>query len=173
MLRRNAVIRKDILGNEIRSECIGCGIVSGDITLPGGIIYDGRSIILGADPEIPISGFLVITCKRHIQSFMELSADERLEIGDTIVLAEKAIKDLNIAKTVTLVQEERSRHFHIWIFPEQDWMKEKIGLGLMHMRDINTYTRENATKEDIEKVISTAMKIKTYIGEKGTSWLDR
>ena len=107
--------RKDILGNEISTNCIGCSIVKGEIELPGGILYDGKSIILAADPEIPIPGFLIITSKRHIQSFSELSEDERTEIGNTIAWAEKAIKELNISETVTLVQEDRSKHFHIWI----------------------------------------------------------
>ena len=83
--------RKDILGNEIKSECVGCAIVRGEVELPGGIIYDGESIILAADPEI----------------------------GNTIAIAERAIKDLKIAETVTLVQEECSKHFHIWIFPNR------------------------------------------------------
>ncbi len=29
--------RKDILGNEIKSECVGCAIVRGEVKLPGGI----------------------------------------------------------------------------------------------------------------------------------------
>ena len=156
--------RKDILGNEIKSDCVGCGIVRGELSLPGGVIYDGESIILAADTEITIPGFLIITSKRHIQSFTELSKEERGEIGDTIVLAEKAIKDLKLAESVTIVQEERSKHFHIWIFPNQVWMKEKYGYGLQYLRDINAFARENATDEDIEKVINTVQAIKKYMG---------
>ena len=156
--------RKDILGNDIKSECVGCAIVRGEVNLPGGIIYDGESIILAADPEIPIPGFLIITSKRHIQSFAELSSEERTEIGDIIALAERAIKDLKIAETVTLVQEERSKHFHVWIFPNQEWMLEKYGYGLQYLRDINAYARQNASDEIVEKVIKTVEEIKRYIG---------
>ena len=155
--------RKDILGNEIKSECVGCAIVRGEVKLPGGIIYDGESIILAADPEIPIPGFLIITSKRHIQSFAELTADERTEIGNTIAIAERAIKDLKIAETVTLVQEERSKHFHIWIFPNQEWMQEKFGYGLQYLREINAYARENASDEDVIRVIKVAEEIKEYM----------
>lgn len=155
--------RKDILGNEIKSECVGCAIVRGEVKLPGGIIYDGESIILAADPEIPIPGFLIITSKRHIQSFAELTVDERAEIGNTIAIAERAIKDLKIAETVTLVQEERSKHFHIWIFPDQEWMQEKFGYGLQYLRVINAYARENASDEDVIRVIKVAEEIKEYM----------
>ena len=157
--------RKDILGNEIKNECVGCAVANGEINLPGGIIYDGKSIILAADPEIPIPGFLIITSKRHIQSFLELSAEERAEIGNVIVFAEKAIKDLNIADTVTLVQEEQSKHFHIWIFPNQKWMQEKYGYGLQYLREINSYARQNASAEDIDKVIKTVEEIKAYLSK--------
>ena len=155
--------RKDILGNEIKSECVGCAIVRGEVKLPGGIIYDGESIILAADPEIPIPGFLIIKSKRHIQSFAELTVDERAEIGNTIAIAERAIKDLKIAETVTLVQEERSKHFHIWIFPNQEWMLEKFGYGLQYLREINAYARENASDEDVIRVIKVAEEIKEYM----------
>ena len=155
--------RKDILGNEIKSECVGCAIARGEVNLPGGIIYDGESIILATDPEIPIPGFLIITSKRHIQSFAELTADERTEIGNTIAIAERAIKDLKIAETVTLVQDERSKHFHIWIFPNQKWMQEKFGYGLQYLRDINAFAKENASDSDIENVIKTVEEIKAYM----------
>ena len=158
--------RKDILGNEIKSECVGCAIVRGEVKLPGGIIYDGESIILAADPEIPIPGFLIITSKRHIQSFTELFDEERMEIVNTIALAEKAIKDLHIAETVTVVQEERSKHFHIWIFPNQEWMLEKFGYGLQYLRDINAFAKDNASDADIENVIRIATDIKRYLGSR-------
>ena len=161
--------RKDILGNEINTECIGCSIARGEVNLPGGMLYDGKAIILAAEPEIPIPGFLIITSKRHIQSFSELLEEERIEIGNTIAWAEKAIKKLNIAETVTLVQEERSKHFHIWLFPNQEWMKEKFGLGLQYMREINSYAREHATLADTEIVIKTVEKIREYMRSKGIS----
>ena len=111
------------------AECIGCDIVSGKVNIPGGIIHSGRSVILAADPHIPIPGFLVITAKRHIQSFAELTKEERSEIGDILSCAEKALKELDIADEITLVQEERSRHFHIWIFPVHPWIREQTAGG--------------------------------------------
>ena len=57
----------DFLGNEWKYECIGCAISSGEIKIPGGIIYEGKYTILGADPEIPIPGFLIVNVKRHMQ----------------------------------------------------------------------------------------------------------
>ena len=162
----NTTTRKDILGNEINCDCIGCAITKGDLQLPGGVIYNGESIILGADPEIPIPGFLVITSKRHINSFSELSRQERTEIGDVIANAEMAIKGLGISTEITLVQEERSEHFHIWIFPTYDWMTEKFGKGISKLRDICSYARENANDADRLAVIETAGQIREYLAGK-------
>ena len=101
--------------------------------------------------------------KRYIQSFAELTAGERTEIGNTIAIAERAIKELKIAETVTLVQKECSKHFHIWIFPNQEWMLDKFGYGLQYMRDINAFAKDNASDADIENVIRTVKEIKNYI----------
>ena len=69
--------------------CIGCDIVNGKVNIPGGIIHSGRSVVLAADPQIPIPGFLIITAKRHFQSFADLTKEERSEIGDILSCAEK------------------------------------------------------------------------------------
>ena len=156
-------IRKDIAGNNIPFECVGCAISQGNLKLPGGIIYEGKSLILGADPEIPIPGFLVITIKRHIRSFSELTKEERDEIGDVLSLAEKAIKELGISSEITLVQEERSKHFHIWIFPAYDWMEEKFGVGIKYLRDISNYARNNFDQDTVDQVVEVAGMIRDYI----------
>ena len=111
----------DFLGNKWNYNCMGCAISKGDIKIPWGIIYEGTYTILGADPEIPIPGFLIVNVKKHINSFSELDKEARIEIANVIAYAEKALKELKI------VQEERSKHLHIWIFPNYKWMKEKFG----------------------------------------------
>lgn len=152
----------DFLGNEWKYDCMGCAIARGDIKIPGGVIYDGEFSVLGADPEIPIPGFLIISLKRHSNSFSELSKAERNEIGNIIYTAEKAMRELNIATEVTLVQEERSKHFHIWIFPNHSWMTEKFGKGITYLRDISSYAQKNANKEDIKEILDCIEKIREY-----------
>lgn len=152
----------DYLGNEWNVDCIGCAISRGDIKIPGGIIYDGKYTILGPDPEIPIPGFLIINVKRHVNSFSELSKEERNEISNVIFYAEKTLKKLKV-KEITLLQEERSKHFHIWIFPHYTWMTEKFGRGVTYLRDISKYARENATEDTIKEVLEVIEKVREYI----------
>ena len=79
----------DFLGNKWNYECMGCAISNKQITIPGGIIYEGKHTLLSSDPEIPIPGFLILTMKRHINSFSQLSKEERYEVADVIFYAEK------------------------------------------------------------------------------------
>ena len=146
-------------------ECIGCGIVNGKVKLPGGVVHEGRSVILAADPQIPIPGFLIITAKRHIQSFSELTKEERSEIGDILSCAEKALKQLHIADEITLVQEERSRHFHIWIFPMHPWIRKQFGSGIQHLRDVSQYAVDHVDETVWNKVTDTADEIRKYFDQ--------
>ena len=145
--------------------CIGCDIVNGKVNIPGGIIHSSRSVVLAADPQIPIPGFLIITAKRHIQSFADLTKEERSEIGDILSCAEKALKELGIADEITLVQEERSRHFHIWIFPVHPWIREQFGTGIQHLREVSRYAVDHADETVWSKVADTAAEIRAYFDQ--------
>ena len=161
----NAKGMVDFLGKEWNFVCLGCAITVGEVQIPGGIIYGGKNAILGADPEIPIPGFLIINVKRHIRSFSQLDKEERNEIGNLIVYAERALKELKLVEEVTLVQEERSKHLHIWIIPNHHWMTEKFGKGITYLREISEYAKKNSNEEEIQKVLDTIEKIKTYFKE--------
>ncbi len=153
----------DFLGNELKYECMGCAISSGKIKIPGGIIYEGKHTILGTDPEIPIPGFLIGNVKRHINSFSQLTKEERNEIGNIIAYAEKALKELDITEEVTLIQEERSKHLHTWIFPTYSWMTEKFGKGIKYLRDISEYAKKNVSEDDIKEILNVIQKVRKYI----------
>lgn len=57
-LIENFKVATDFLGNEWHYDCMGCAITRGDVKIPGGAIYDGEFLMLGADPEVPIPGEL-------------------------------------------------------------------------------------------------------------------
>ena len=109
----NAKGMVDFLGKEWNFDCLRCAITKGEVQIPGGIIYDGKNAILGADPEIPIPGFLIINVKRHIRSFSQLDKEERNEIGNLIVYSQRALRTLKLVEEGSLVEEERAKHLHI------------------------------------------------------------
>lgn len=143
----------------INNKCTGCSVAKGEI---GTIIYETNTFVLNQDPEVPLKGFLVITSKKHVNSFIDYNENEREELLKLLFKARKALKDLNICKEVTIVQEERSQHFHIWLFPYFDWMQEKFGKGVKYLRDINEYVVKNATDKQKRDVLDSIEKLKKY-----------
>ena len=79
--------------------------------------------------------------------------------------AEKALKELKIVDEITLIQEERSKHLHIWIFPNYKWMTEKFGKGISYLREISEYAKRNCSEENVQKVLDVIKKIKEYFAE--------
>ena len=150
----------DFMGNKYGYNCLGCEIANKKITPPGGIVYEDESFVLAGDPEVPLNGFLIVNTKRHIKSLIEMTQKERYLFIDLTNKAINVLKELDLAKEVVLVQEERSSHFHLWIFPQQDWMIEKFGKGVSHLRNICSYLVDNATEEDKKTVLATIEKIK-------------
>lgn len=132
----------DILGNEIEFECLGCEIANHTLIPPGGYVYEDDFINVSADPEIPIKGFMVLGINKHIKSINDMSNNERTHIMDILNKTIDAIKKANIANEVLVVQEERSDHFHIWIVPILDWMKE-FGNSVVNIKEIISFSKEN------------------------------
>ncbi len=95
----------------------------------------------------------------------DFNENEVEELSSLLYKARKALSDLNICNEVTIVQEERSKHFHIWLFPYYDWMQEKFGKGIKYLRDINEYVIENATEEDKSETLDTIEKLKEYFNK--------
>ena len=86
-------------------------------------------------------------------------------MGNVITYAEKALKELNIVNEVTLVQEERSKHLHIWIFPNYNWMTEKLGKGITYLREISEYAQRTVNDEKIKEVLDVSQKVRKYFEE--------
>lgn len=155
----NSRVMLDFLGNKYYYECAGCDIANKKMIPPGGFIYEDESFILACDPDVPIEGFLVITAKNHIKSITELSSEKQQDLMNIVNKSINLLKELEITKEVTILQEERSRHFHMWLFPNQEWMVKKFGKGASYIRDICEYAKESATEEDIEKILQTNKKL--------------
>ena len=114
---------KDFLGTERDIDCMGCAIREGSMQVPGGFIKQTRHFFVHQDPLIPLPGFLVIASKRHIRSIIEMNDEEYEELSDLVRETRRVINETTQIKHLTMVQEERSVHFHLWFFP---WTKEVI-----------------------------------------------
>ncbi len=146
----------------IHKKCTGCSVISGELVPFGGIIYQTENFSLAQDAEVLLEGFLIIQSKKHVNSILEFTEEECMELTKLLYQTRKALKELNICEEVTIVQEERSKHFHIWLFPYYDWMREKFGKGIKYLRDINEHVIQNVTEEDKKNVLKTCERLKKY-----------
>jgi len=127
----------DFLGQVWDIECMGCAIGKGTMQVPGGFIQRTPHFCVHQDPLVPIEGFLVIASKRHIRSISEMHDAEYEELSRLIRIVLFAIKKATGVEELTLVQEERSAHFHLWFFPWTQEIVERYGEpSLTKIRDI-------------------------------------
>ncbi|GAA0126271.1 hypothetical protein UT300019_21730 [Clostridium sp. CTA-19] len=152
---------KDILNNNCEAECIGCSISNKEMEIPGGIIYETENFIIQQDLEVPIEGFLVIVSKKHIRSISELRMNEMVELSELIYKSRSILEKIDSLTDVTIIQEERSKHFHVWLFPRYKWIDEKFDNSLPAIREIMKYARENLkTDTQINRVLNIAKMVK-------------
>jgi len=157
------MIVKDILDKEWNCKCIGCSIASGDMTPPGEIIMSTENFVLHQDPEVPIKAFLIIASKKHIKSMSELNYAESQELFGLVYRARVALKSIKDIKEVSIIQEERSGHFHLWLLPRYEWMDEKFENSLSSVRDIMSYAKNNyKTEENIADILETVNIIRNH-----------
>lgn len=161
------MIVKDILGKEWNCKCIGCSIGNGEMIPPGGRIESTENFVLHQDPEIPIKAFLIIACKKHIKSISELCYEESRELFDLVYRARMALNSIEEIKEVSIIQEERSSHLHIWLLPKYEWMNEKFENSLSTVRDMLSYAKNNyKTEENIADILSTVGAIRYHMKHK-------
>ncbi len=148
---------KDFMNNEWESECIACEIGKGNIIPSGGIIKETENFFIQQDLEIPLKGFLIIASKKHIKSIAQLTLDEVSELSNLIYKSRLALNEISDINEVVIIQEERSNHFHVWLFPKYNWMNELFENSLTDIRKIMQYVKLNMKNEkNIKEVLSTA-----------------
>jgi len=162
-LTGNSKSAVDILGRKWKYKCMGCSISKYDIDPPGGIIYENDFFLVHQDPEVPIKGFIVLTCKQHFNSINDLNDEQRSKLMKLINEVIRYLKELKVTEQVTIVQEEQSKHLHIWIFPHHSWMDDKFGKGVSYLRDICEYAQANSTQNEISEILNIVNKLRNKI----------
>jgi len=142
------MMTKDFLGKEWNITCMGCAINDGSMLVPGDIIQKTKYFYVHQDPLIPIEGFLVIPSTRHIQSIFEMGDAEYEDFSKLVRNTHHAIKKVTRVRHLTLVQEESSRHFHLWFFPwTEDVIKQYGDPSLSKIRGIMADFRARSITE--------------------------
>lgn len=153
---------KDFLGREWDIDCMGCAISNGSMLVPGDFIQKRQYFCVHQDPLIPLPGFLVIASLRHIRSIAEMGPVEYEEFSSLLKTTHDAIKKVTGIQTLTIVQEESSRHFHLWFFPWTDDVVEKYGQpSLAKIREIMAdFRKQSVDEEQWKKLHESILKIR-------------
>lgn len=156
---------RDILNQEIDTACLGCAIGVSAVTPPGGIICTTKHFVLHQDPVIPIDGFLIVAARTHLRSITDFDETARRELVELIYQGVAALKALDIAQEVTLIQEDRSGHFHVWLFPWHAWMDEAgFNHSVANTRAVIAYAKEKRnTPAEVARVLAAVEKVSDYL----------
>lgn len=149
----------DILGQKQVFQCLGCDIASHKVIPPGGYVYEDDFINVSADPEIPISGFMVLGVNKHVKSFNDFTEQEAIKIMLLLRSTISIVKEVTNTKEVLIIQEEKSNHFHIWIVPMYKWT-EKYGKKVQNIGQIIQEAKEHFNENQKQIFIRTIQEIK-------------
>jgi diadenosine tetraphosphate (Ap4A) HIT family hydrolase len=155
----------DLKGNKIQVGCMGCDIQQGKIKHPSGApILLTEHFDAHQDVEIPIPGFVILASRRHFMGVDEMRAEEQKDFIDSLCGLRKAMREILNIQTVYLIQEEdTSHHFHLWMFPRYDWMKEKFGRKIQSVRPVMEYAKESLrTEKNLQEIDETVQKMRNY-----------
>jgi len=144
---------------------MGCAVSNYSMLVPGGMIQRTENFCVHQDPLIPIPGFLVIASVRHIQSISEMRPFEYEEFCTLLKTTHQAIKEVTTIEFLTIIQEESSKHFHLWFFPWTQSVIEQYGTpSLTMIREIMAnYRGELIDKAEWTELGETIEKIKAVM----------
>jgi len=155
---------KDLSGNDFAIDCIGCALVDKKIIPIGGIIKETENFILHHDPEVPIKGFMIIASKQHVKSITDFSKSQAIEFFELCYEARTALLTFEDIIECVLLQEERSGHFHFWIFPKYEWMNDLYENSLSSVRPIMKYAEKNMmNKENTDSIHECVEQLKSLL----------
>lgn len=101
--------------------CLTCDILNKKT--PAEIIYQNEFVIASHCINTSIPGYLILSPKRHITTFGDLTHDEYKTLISVTELLVKSLNEISEIKKVYLLSfGEDTEHFHYHIFPRYDWM---------------------------------------------------
>ena len=142
---------KNYKNEEIKySGCPGCAYAKHEFELPCKMAYENDNFTLSQDWELPIEGFLIVSPKRHVERFSQLTDDERIEIFNIVDKTIKILRNNNVCDCFNVIFEEKeNRHFHIWIMPRYKWMIDLVGDISDNIGVIFDYAKNNFRNDEV------------------------
>ena len=150
-------------GDGAHEHCLGCRANRGEVTAPGGVIYEDTLWRLEHCLEpIPMVGGLILKPLRHVEAFADLTPGEAASFGPLLRSATQSMTEvLAPAKVyVCLYAEQKdAQHVHVHLIPcYHDTPRERRGPHVFdYLRDAAMQGRNLA---DIEAASRAATAIR-------------
>lgn len=140
-------------GRTVEVNCLSCALTSGLITPTGGVIYESNNFHVHQDVAYPIRGLVILASKRHFYCMDELSEEEQLEYISLIhkIRSEQRTR-LGIEKVYYFYNEDTTHHFHLWMVPRYEWMKQ-FGSSVESLRPVLIHARKLMNDEENMKTV--------------------
>jgi diadenosine tetraphosphate (Ap4A) HIT family hydrolase len=129
-------------GQVVEVECLSCAITGGLIEPMGGVIYEDEYFHAHQDVAYPIPGLVILASKRHFYRMDELTEAEATRYIDLLRRIRRAQSThLGIDHVYYFYNEDTTHHFHLWMVPRYEWMKqfgssvESVRPSLLHSRN--------------------------------------
>ena len=147
----------DLKGRTKKIACIACSIQAGEVENPGAIAKS-EYFVAEQDYEFPIPGFVILVSKRHLQSVDEFTEAEQQDFIKFLCRLRLGMRKALDIEHVYIVQEEdtTTSHFHVWLFPRYQWMKDKFGRKIESVKPIMEFARGNLKTETNLQAVDTA-----------------
>jgi diadenosine tetraphosphate (Ap4A) HIT family hydrolase len=106
-------------GSTLAGECRACAEMAGDLSAPGGVIFDdGLWYVSHHTGPYTDTGELIVKTRRHCESLAELSSEESEALGPLLRAAVVALERVVVAERIYAVSfNERIRHVHFLLLP--------------------------------------------------------
>ncbi len=144
---------------------MACAREAGEIT--SGEMAKSRYFDAHQDCLVLIPGLVIISARRHIQSFTEFTDREQQDFIKFLCRVRLAMRRALGVKVIYLYhREDTEHHFHICLLPRYGWMN-KFGKKIESVRPIINYAKKKfKTKGDIMKVERATQKLKRFLNKK-------
>lgn len=143
--------------------CVACLANRGEITAPGGVIYEDAFWRLEHTFEpIPMVGWLVLKPLRHVEAFAELTPDEAAAFGSLLHRITGAMTEVlkPVKVYVSLYAEAaNAAHIHFHLIPRHEGMPADR-LGPWIFRFLEQAHREGRNLGDVREAERAAIAIR-------------
>ncbi|MNT27360.1 hypothetical protein D3C72_1629870 [compost metagenome] len=140
-------------GRSVVVECLSCALTSGLIPSTGGVIYESNNFHIHQDVAYPIRGLVILASKRHFHCMDELTDEEQREYISLIhkIRKEQRVR-LGIDKVYYFYNEDTTHHFHLWMVPRYEWMKQ-FGNSVESLRPMLLHARNQMNNDENMNIV--------------------